>query len=99
MRVYVVQAYRFGDLNNHSYIAGVYTTKEMAMDRAKFEEDFRGGKYACRVYGFELGKSDMEHDIEMYETDFFKEESERNARIARENKEVLNDPKNSSKEH
>lgn len=49
MNFYVVTARRFGDKEKHSYLVGVFTTKELAMQAANSQEDFRGGKYSCEI--------------------------------------------------
>lgn len=49
MDLYVVTAYRFGDKERHSYVVGAFTNEDLAMQVANSEEDFRGGKYSCRV--------------------------------------------------
>ena len=43
--VYVVTMYRFGDIENHSYILGVFSLKEKAELAGEIEEAWRGGKY------------------------------------------------------
>lgn len=47
--VYTVHAYRWGDPEMHSYIVGVYTKKQAALNAATTEEEYRGGKYECEV--------------------------------------------------
>ena len=47
--VYTVNAWRFGNRENHSYIVGVYSRKEKALKAAEVEEEYRGGKYTCEV--------------------------------------------------
>lgn len=55
--VYVVQAYRYGNRDGHSYISGVYSKKQAAIVAACAEEDNRGGKYDCVIYETELDTS------------------------------------------
>ena len=52
--VYTVHAYRFGDRDLHSYSVGVYSDKDSALDAARIETDYRGGKYDCEVLEWEL---------------------------------------------
>lgn len=58
MRLFVVQAFRWGDVEKHSYVAGVFSTFELAESAAKKEQDERGGKYECIVYQYELNDSE-----------------------------------------
>ena len=75
--VYVVQSYRFADYESHSYIVGVFSTKEKAKDQARKEEEFRGGKYACTIMTLEMDKNDMQQDIKVEPTEFFYKLAER----------------------
>lgn len=54
--VYYVQAYRWGKVDNHSYIVGIWEDSNEAERAAKAEELERGGKYECVVYVTELNK-------------------------------------------
>lgn len=47
--VYVVNALRWGQRGNHSYLVGVYSKKHAANQAAEAEENYRGGKYGCEV--------------------------------------------------
>ena len=47
--VYVVTMYRYGNTEAHSYVLGVYSTKEDAEFTARIEEAWRGGKYEATV--------------------------------------------------
>lgn len=47
--VYNVHAYRFGNRDDHSYLVGVFTSKEKALAAAEAEFDYRGHKYYCEV--------------------------------------------------
>ena len=47
--IYVVQAYRWGKRENHSYVVGVFDTEEQAIYAADNEEESRGIKYKCAV--------------------------------------------------
>lgn len=54
MKVYTVNAYRFGNRERHSYCVGVYSKKRAALAAAVMEEDYRGGKYECEVLKWTL---------------------------------------------
>lgn len=49
MKVFVVEALRWGDRENHSYVVGVFDNEEMANRVASAETAWRGGKYECVV--------------------------------------------------
>lgn len=49
-KIYVVIAYRFNDDNMHSYLVGCNTKKYAAQQMAIKENEYRGGKYHCRIY-------------------------------------------------
>jgi maltoporin len=55
--VYIVQAYRWGDSNQHCYIVGVFSNEDAALTAADAEEDYRGGKYACEVVEWRVNSS------------------------------------------
>ena len=48
-KIYTVTAYRYGEEEMHSYIVGVYTKKNYAINAAKEEDEYRGLKYRCSV--------------------------------------------------
>lgn len=54
--VYYVQAYRWGKVDNHSYIVGIWEDSNEAERAAREEEIDRAGKYECVVYMTELNK-------------------------------------------
>jgi len=54
MKMYVVEALRWGDRERHSYVVGVYTDKSRAKLAAKVETDWRAGKYDCVINECEL---------------------------------------------
>lgn len=60
VNVYVTIAYRWGDHQGHSYIVGVYETKERAKLAGEVEETWRGRKYECEVQEFPLDSIDAE---------------------------------------
>lgn len=59
--VYVVEALRWGDRENHSYVVGVYSNRETADAAVESETDWRGGKYECVVTALELNKVSDEY--------------------------------------
>ena len=61
--IYYVQAYRWGKVDNHSYVVGIFSDSSLAQEIAKKEEEFRGGKYQCVVYIAELNKPIEPYDL------------------------------------
>lgn len=49
MQPHTVIAYRYGDLNGHSYLVGSYPDFESARHAADVECEYRGGKYGVSV--------------------------------------------------
>lgn len=58
MIVYCVTAYRWGNKEAHSYIVGVFDNLEIAIQHAKDEKEWRGGKYNCEVVSMNLNEYD-----------------------------------------
>jgi len=58
--VFVVMAHRWGDPELHSYVVGVFSTREAAEYAFETEEIDRGGKYGCSIRRFDLGKPGSE---------------------------------------
>ena len=56
MTVYVVTAHRWGEDETHNYIVGVWDTASEAIHFAERHEEYRGGKYGCRVSAVEMGQ-------------------------------------------
>ena len=54
MIVYVINAYRFGDREAHSYLEAVLHDKEMAFKHAEYHENYRGGKYECEIIEYNM---------------------------------------------
>lgn len=48
-KVYIVTAYRYGDIEAHCYHLGVFQDKQTAIKVADSHCDYRGGKYSCVV--------------------------------------------------
>ena len=47
---YIVEALRWGERENHSYILGLYSDLERAKRAADEHTEYRGGKYKCMVH-------------------------------------------------
>jgi len=47
--VFVVEALRWGDRENHSYVVGVFDKLHDACEACVVEEMWRGGKYECFI--------------------------------------------------
>ena len=47
---YIVEALRWGERENHSYILGLYSDLERAKQAADEHTEYRGGKYQCVVH-------------------------------------------------
>jgi hypothetical protein len=60
--IYVVTAYRWGDLNEHGYVVTATSKKHRAIKLAEEEENRRGFKYECQVIEVEAGTSCWETD-------------------------------------
>ena len=52
--LFVVEMLRYGDREAHSYVIGVYSTREMAETAGKAEVIWRGHKYEYVVSVFQL---------------------------------------------
>lgn len=80
MRAYVITAYRWGMRDTHSYVVGCSQVLEDALEIAKDEREFRGGKYICEVVKCETsgfcrdrhGELNVEVVLELEEHPFFK---------------------------
>jgi hypothetical protein len=48
--VFVVLMRRWGNVEGHSYIKGVYPQIKLAQEAGEEETDFRGGKYSYQVF-------------------------------------------------
>jgi hypothetical protein len=72
MKVYTVDAFRWGDRENHSYLVGVYSTKEKAEKAARQEEVYRGGKYECEILEWDIDNKEYSREIKKVEFDFTK---------------------------
>ena len=48
-KLFIVEALRFGNRENHSYVVGVFDSFDKANLAALTEECWRGGKYVCEI--------------------------------------------------
>ena len=69
--LYVVEMLRWGDRERHSYVIGVFTTRELAVIAGEAEVSWRAGKY--------------EYDINEYQLDFIPEKKLENYKQTKEN--------------
>lgn len=53
-KLYVVEALRWNDREKHSYVVGVFSTKERAELASDTEYTVRAGKYTCAITEHEL---------------------------------------------
>lgn len=60
--LFVVEALRWGDRENHSYVVGVFANIHDACEACVVEELWRGGKYKCVIN--DCNKMDMGVDIQ-----------------------------------
>jgi hypothetical protein len=63
--MFVVVAYRFANVDLHSYVVGIFNDFDRAIEVAIKEEEYRGGKYYCRVLNIEPDVYDPEVDHEV----------------------------------
>ena len=49
MNVYTVRACKYGSVEMHSYIVGVYSTEDAALEASDLEEAYRDMEYSCEV--------------------------------------------------
>lgn len=62
MELFIVNAYRNGNSNNHSYTVAIYSTQEQAIKCAESHCTYRGGRYTCVVESLLLDKFSNEDD-------------------------------------
>ena len=64
-KIYVVTMYRWGDRESHSYVHGVYTDKDLAIEHARREQGYRGGnKYFPEVLEYSPNTPLNEDDVD-----------------------------------
>ena len=56
MNLYVVQMYRWGDKDSHSYIEGIYDNRRIACRHGKAEVRQRAGKYEYKIWKHSLNQ-------------------------------------------
>lgn len=69
---YIVNAYRWGSHQNHSYTLGCFSNPDIAKEIAESHATYRGGKYECTVEECETDVFDNDSDrytTEIYRTD------------------------------
>jgi hypothetical protein len=49
-KMYLVMAYRYGNLQGYHFPVGIFSDLDIAIKEAKLHRDFRGGKYDHRIY-------------------------------------------------
>lgn len=71
MELFIVNAYRNGNREKHSYTVAVYSTKEQAIECAESHCTYRGGKYVCIVESLflnQFGNEENDYTTDVYET-------------------------------
>lgn len=59
LKLFVVQMFRWGDQDAHSYIEGVYTTRRAANKHGNAERVSRAGKYEPKIWVHPLNEPRM----------------------------------------
>ena len=62
--VYITQMLRWGDLESHHYVVGVFSSMRLAEHAGEIEKAWRGGKYEFQVLGCVV---DPDEDVEKTE--------------------------------
>lgn len=60
MRVFVTTMYRYGDREKHSYVLGVWSSSEVAMQAGQTEALWRGGKYEPEVTEWKVDANEFD---------------------------------------
>ena len=60
MSVFVTTMYRYGDREKHSYVLGVWSSREIAMQAGKIEALWRGGKYEPEVTEWKVDANEFD---------------------------------------
>lgn len=55
--MFLVMAYRMGQLKEYNYPVGVFTTYEKALKEAEIHRNYRGGKYDHQIFKLEEGRN------------------------------------------
>lgn len=71
--IHIACLYRYGLVEKHQYIQGVYSSKEQAIKSVIDEEIYRGGKYAGRVlkYVIDTDIGDSDGTSVIYQSELF----------------------------
>ncbi len=67
---YIIEALRWGDDHDHSYVVGLYNDLNAAINVADEHANYRGGKYLCQIIQCRMNgtvDSDMSSSI-LYQT-------------------------------
>lgn len=54
--LYLVMAYRYGNLEGYHFPVGIFSDINIAIKEAKLHREFRGGKYDHRIYELNLNQ-------------------------------------------
>ena len=65
--LYVTEMLRWGDVERHHYIVGVYTTRQQAELAGEVEKSWRGGKYEPAVVECEQDAADPLQKLQHHE--------------------------------
>ena len=60
MSVFVTTMYRYGDREKHSYVLGVWSSSEVAMQAGQTEALWRGGKYEPEVTEWKIDTNEFD---------------------------------------
>ena len=60
MKLYALEMLRWGDVETHHYMVGVYSTYAQAEIAGDVEKTWRAGKYEPRIVAFDLDHIDKE---------------------------------------
>lgn len=60
MSVFVTTMYRYGDREKHSYVLGVWSSSEVAMQAGQTESLWRGGKYEPEVTEWKVDANEFD---------------------------------------
>jgi len=60
MSVFVTTMYRYGDREKHSYVLGVWSSSEVAMQAGQTEALWRGGKYEPEVTEWKVDANEFD---------------------------------------
>ena len=63
MSVFVTTMYRYGNRELHSYVLGVWSTLEIAMQAGETEALRRGGNYEPQITEWEVDKYENQSDL------------------------------------